>query len=189
MEEAEKERDSLRQQNEELIQRMVGEKSRNAEEMNRMTELVEQMRAQLKVQGVALAAKPSPSVDDALLSSSQGAGSSDLTATELPSTSIQHIKGHGSDVNDLAYNETGLLLATSGSDGKVRVWEATSGRLRATLQGKDVMLGIDIKGDFVVAGSSDNTCRMWNVTTERSHRNFVGHSGKYITCLPRCLGD
>ena len=48
----EKECTALRAQNDELVQRVVGEKSRNAEEMNRMTELVEQMRAQLRAQGV-----------------------------------------------------------------------------------------------------------------------------------------
>lgn len=170
----EKECTSLHAQNEELIQRVVGEKSRNAEEMNRMTELVEQMRAQLRAQGVRVGTS-----QGSMSGNEEGAAPS-LQPTgreELPSRCDHQFKAHAADVNDVAYNETGAWLATAGGDGKVRVWEAGTGRLKTTLQGTDVMLGLDFRGDFVVGGSSDHTCKLWSLASERVHRTFVGHSG------------
>jgi len=169
----EKECMDLRAQNAELIQRVVGEKSRNAEEMNRMTELVEQMRAQLRAQGVRVGtSQGSMNNEEDAVSFLQPPG-----REELPSRCDQQFKAHAVDVNDVAYNETGAWLATAGGDGKVRVWEAGTGRLKTTLQGTDVMLGLDFRGDFVVGGSSDHTCKLWSLASERVHRTFVGHSG------------
>ncbi len=172
-----KECQALRQQNEELVQRVVGEKSRNAEEMNRMTELVEQMRAQLKVQGVRVGTATSSSSMDEGASSAAALAAPLSSRDELPARCDQQFKAHAADVNDLAFNETSQWLATSGGDGKVRVWETGTGRLKATLQGADVMLGLDLRGDFVVCGSSDHTCKLWSLASERVHRTFVGHSG------------
>lgn len=169
----EKECTRLRAQNEELIQRVVGEKSRNAEEMNRMTELVEQMRVQLRAQGVQVGSQRSMNSEkEDLAVTFQSPG-----REELPSRCYQQFKAHAADVNDVAYNETGAWLATAGGDGNVRVWEAGTGRLKTTMQGADVMLGLDFRGDFVVGGSSDHACKLWSVASERVHRTFVGHSG------------
>lgn len=174
LEGAESERTALRLQNDELVQRMVGEKSRNAEEMNRMTELVEQMRAQLKAQGVNVgsagpAATAGPTAATAAAASASG--------SEVPSTCALQFKAHAADVNDVVFNDTCQLLVTSGSDGKVRVWEAGTGRLRHTLQGQDVMLGLDVRGDLVACGSSDASCKLWSLASGRAHRTLVGHSG------------
>ena len=177
---AESERTALRLQNDELVQRMVGEKSRNAEEMNRMTELVEQMSAQLKAQGLtvgsaapaATAASSSTAANAAASAAAVGAGGS-----QVPSSCALEFKAHAADVNDVVFNETCQLLATSGSDGKVRVWEAGTGRLRHTLQGQDVMLGLDVRGDMVACGSSDASCKLWSLASGRAHRTLVGHSG------------
>lgn len=169
----EKERTRLRAQNEELIQRVVGEKSRNADEMNRMTELVEQMRVQLRAQGVQAGSQGGVNSQKADLAMSLQSPGRD----GLPSRCYQQFKAHATDVNDVAYNENGAWLATAGGDGYVRVWEERTGRLKTTLHGADVMLGLDFRGDFVVGGSSDHTCKLWSLASERVHRTFVGHSG------------
>jgi hypothetical protein len=52
LEESEKQCMEVRLQNDELVERIVGEKSKNAEEMNKMNALIEQMRAALRAQGV-----------------------------------------------------------------------------------------------------------------------------------------
>ncbi len=172
---AEAERTALRVQNDELVQRVVGEKSRNAEEMNRMTELVERMRAQLKAQGVNVGTGASAVNPPVCVAAAASAASG---ANEVPSGACAlQFKAHAADVNDVVFSETGQLLATSGSDGKVRVWEAGTGRLRHTLAGQDVMLGLDVRGDLVACGSSDTTCRLWSLGTGRAHRTLVGHSG------------
>jgi autophagy-related protein 16 len=180
----EKECLDVRRQNEELVRRMVGEKSHNAEEMNRMTELVERMRAQLKARNLEI--ESTQAVVAAV--KIEAAPSSGLRTDELPSHCSQQFRAHAADVNDLVYCETGQWLATAGGDGKVRVWEAESGRLKATLHGQDVMLGLDFRGDFVVGGSSDHTCKLWSLASGRLHRTFVGHSGN-IYAVKLIAGD
>lgn len=172
---AESQRTALRLQNDELVQRMVGEKSRNAEEMNRMTELVEQMRAQLKAPGLTVgSAAPAATAASSTVALAAAAGAG---GSEVPSSCALEFKAHAADVNDVVFNETCQLLATSGSDGKVRVWEVGTGRLRHTLQGQDVMLGLDVRGDLVACGSSDASCKLWSLASGRAHRTLVGHSG------------
>jgi WD40 repeat protein len=180
LESAEAERTALRLQNDDLVQRVVGEKSRNAEEMNRMTELVEQMRRQLKAQGINVgtgAANPTITAATPTAASSAAAAVNASGANEVPASCTLQFKAHAADVNDVVFNDTCQLLATAGSDGRVRVWEAGTGRLRHTLQGQDVMLGLDVRGDMVACGSSDTTCRLWSLSTGRAHRTLVGHSG------------
>lgn len=42
--------------------------------------------------------------------------------------SIRSFRGHGVDVNDVAFSPSGKLLATAGDDGAVKVWAVPSGR-------------------------------------------------------------
>lgn len=179
LEAAEGERTSLRLQNDELVQRVVGEKSRNAEEMNRMTELVERIRGQLRLQGVNVGSLGG-SGTTTTLEAPPAAEAVATTTKEVPSQCALQFKAHAADVNDVVFSDTGQLLATAGSDGKVRVWEAGTGRLRHTLlPGSDqVMLGLDVRGDLVACGSSDASCRLWSLASGgRAHRTLVGHSG------------
>jgi WD40 repeat protein len=177
LEAAEAERTALRVQNDELVQRVVGEKSRNAEEMNRMTELVEQMRAQLRAQGINVRTG-APTTASGAAAAAVNPAPAASSANEVPmGPCTLQFKAHAADVNDVVFSETCQLLATAGSDGKVRVWEAGTGRLRHTLAGQDVMLGLDVRGDLVACGSSDTTCRLWSLGTGRAHRTLVGHSG------------
>jgi WD40 repeat protein len=49
--------------------------------------------------------------------------------------SVRSFPGHDRDVNDVAFSRDGSMLATTGDDGAVRVWDTATGKQLRTLQG------------------------------------------------------
>src|SRR4029079_11366990 len=56
----------------------------------------------------------------------EGSGTVDVRDAELGST-VLSLAGHD-DVTDVVYSEDGTRLGTTGLDGTVRIWDATTGR-------------------------------------------------------------
>lgn len=76
--------------------------------------------------------------------------------------------GHTDTVCALAFNAAGDALASGGMDGRVKVWEAASGRCIQTLEGPgDAVEWVrwHPKGNVVLAGASDFTAWMWLAQT------------------------
>jgi WD40 repeat protein len=74
--------------------------------------------------------------------------------------------------------ETGL--AVSGSwDGTVRVWDLSTGRLHATLEGHTggVRAVAVTETGLAVSGSWDGTVRVWDLSAGRLHATLAGHTG------------
>lgn len=88
--------------------------------------------------------------------------------------------GNGIDcwLISIAYSPDGRLIATGHADYKVRLWDASDGRLHATLQGhsgrvRSVSFSPD--GRVLASGSEDQTVRLWDAATSQLSSTLVGH--------------
>jgi WD40 repeat protein len=88
----------------------------------------------------------------------------------------------------VAFSPDGRHLAVGGMGGSVKVWNADSGKLEATLLegegGLDTAVSFSPDGKTVASGSgySSGTVRLWDVDSGELRASFKGHAAR-ITCL------
>ncbi|OCK72773.1 WD40 repeat-like protein, partial [Lepidopterella palustris CBS 459.81] len=73
----------------------------------------------------------------------------------------------------------GQLVASGSVDRTVRLWDATTGEVRATLQGHSnavESVAISADGQLVASGSQDGTVRLWDAATGAVRATHQGHS-------------
>ena len=189
------ENDVVKEENRNLIDRLVSEKEKASDQVNILNEMVDKLKREvemlrtLKLQdeqrrkwfGKAAVGdetnKETPKDKSSRKFGSQG--------VVLPSSPRHILQAHKGEAICVRYDSSGTdLVATSGSDSMVKVWDTNSGTLRATLRGSSghSMTACDIAGGLAVGGGSDKMCRVWNLRTERMIHQLVGHANK-ITCV------
>ena len=113
----------------------------------------------------------------ALLVSLTAAGVEPISADPKPAAAPEPISpfgaltpvvqlGHRGPIRALCFSPDGLLLASSGADHLVRIWELSSGHLLRVLRGHRAPvngLGFGRGGRWLVSASEDGTLRLWNV--------------------------
>ncbi|MDE0015122.1 MAG: hypothetical protein OXU51_02970, partial [Candidatus Poribacteria bacterium] len=76
----------------------------------------------------------------------------------------EHIRG----VNSVAFSPDSGTLASSGRDGNIDLWNATTGEHQQTLRGHtDTVYNItfNASGDTLASASADTTIMLWNVAS------------------------
>jgi WD40 repeat protein/class 3 adenylate cyclase len=68
--------------------------------------------------------------------------------------SVRTWDSHHDDINDVQFSQDGSMLATSGDDGALRVWDPGSGELIATVQGAGPVLGVSFDADGSLVAAS-----------------------------------
>lgn len=82
-------------------------------------------------------------------------------------------------VFDATFSQDGRYIATASIDQNARIWDATTGKLRARLIGHDgSVFKIRFSPDSrsLVSAGSDHTARIWDVEDGRSRATLEGHA-------------
>ncbi|GAX15373.1 hypothetical protein FisN_8Lh333 [Fistulifera solaris] len=197
------ENDKLQKENRDYESRFVSDKEKMVHEMNLMSETMEKLKKEnemLRSYQVQEAKQSSWSLFGLGKLSSESKDAA-KTAHEPPKndtrkwgnfnvvvpTTPKHIlSSHpGKEGTCVRYDTCGNdLVVTCGMDSTVKVWDAGTGALRATFHGSTSYptLSCDVYDNLVAGASTDKTCRVWNVRTQRMLHHLVGHQHK-VNCV------
>lgn len=183
------ENDELKRANSDLVNRVVSEKEKSIDEINKMNEMCDRLQKEvamlreyqkqqekrarggwrrnkgggLDIGGDGKGESGSPSTPD----NARQFGSMGVV---IPSQPLHVLQAHGQEATAIRYDGTGAdLVATGSSDSTVRVWDSSTGQPKAQFRGGPghPMLGVDVSGGIVVGCGTDKTCRVWNLRTQR----------------------
>ena len=112
------------------------------------------------------------------------AGNSEAESTPRLDRTLTGHKGLISrGVLSVAFSPDGRLLASSGEDRTVRLWESATGTHRRVLTGHTGRPGpvhcvaFSPDGRLLASGGTDKTVRLWDPATGTQQRVLTGHSG------------
>ncbi|KAI0755055.1 WD40 repeat-like protein [Daedaleopsis nitida] len=95
-------------------------------------------------------------------------------------------QGHYFDMNALAYSPDGQHVATGGDDGKVKVWNTTSGFCFVTFSEHSAAVSsveFAKQGQVLFTASLDGTVRAFDLIRYRNFRTFTSPAPVQFSCL------
>ena len=192
----------LTRDNQMLLQRMLEDKQRLGEELNRMNTLYERLRTQAAGGGSNTSGSggSGSGSGDSSRSTQRGGESKERTSSmgssdgskgprsTIPKEAKMWTKAHETKVNGIVCSPTGTNFATCSDDGTVRLWltsnlsKGPSGKLMQSRSNTSPVVCIDWTSNYVIGGSTDRIATLWDVRTEREHVRLSGHKGKVLCC-------
>nr|CAD7606408.1 unnamed protein product [Timema genevievae] len=101
-------------------------------------------------------------------------------------TYVMKQQGHFNNMNALAYSPDGQYVVTGGEDGKVKIWNTSSGFCFVTFDKHTSGVSavqFSRNGKFVVSASLDGTVRAYDMTRYRNFRTFTSLRPVQFACL------
>jgi len=82
---------------------------------------------------------------------------------------VREFQAHDGDINDVAFSPDGSMLATTGDDGELNVWDPSTGELLASVSGEGEVWGASFSADGTVAASwpGEGIVRVMDAFTDR----------------------
>nr|XP_061811879.1 autophagy-related protein 16-1-like isoform X1 [Nerophis lumbriciformis] len=104
----------------------------------------------------------------------------------VPSAALHVFEAHDGEVNAVRFGPGSRLLATGGTDRRVKLWEVISGRCepKGALTGSNAgitSIEFDSAGSYLLAASNDFASRIWTLEDYRLRHTLTGHSGKVLS--------
>jgi WD40 repeat protein/uncharacterized caspase-like protein len=92
---------------------------------------------------------------------------------------------HSQVVDSIAFSPNGALILSGSKDGKLKLWEASNGRLIRTMRGHTdgvASVAFSPDGKWALSGGADTGVKLWDVASGEFIRHFYGHT-KAVTAV------
>jgi WD40 repeat protein len=95
---------------------------------------------------------------------------------------LLNLSGHGRALLDIAYHPSGQVLASSGYDGTVRLWDAQTGSPQAVWQtdGAVNRLAFTQDGRLLAGSGTDDSMWLWDMDTRNERFRLKGASDALV---------
>lgn len=164
-------------ENKMLIDRWMLQKMQDAERLNEVNSLYEDMLEQLKSSSIQQIAREQ--VDGVVRQSEEGAEF--FVESTIPTTCKNRIHAHDGGCASILFEYNSSKLITGGQDRSIKMWDTSTGSLSHTLYGcLGSVLDLTITNDnkTVIAASSSNNLYVWDVSSGRIRHTLTGHTDK-----------
>ncbi|GAA0138616.1 hypothetical protein LIER_00327 [Lithospermum erythrorhizon] len=164
-------------ENKNLIDRWMLQKMKDAERLNEVNAIYEDMLGKMKATSIQQLARQQ--VDGIIRQSEDGAEF--FMESTIPTTCKQRIPAHDGGCASVLFEYNSSKLISGGQDRAVKLWDTNTGSPSNSLSGclgSVLDLAITHDNRSIIAASSSNNLFVWDVNSGRIRHSLTGHVDK-----------